>query len=37
MFICFLRMDFDECMDLNMLKIGIEIYAKAVLRLSEYI
>ena len=27
---------FDECMDLNMLKIGIEIYAKAVLRLSEY-
>ena len=28
---------FDECMDLNMLKIGIEIYAKAVLRLSEYI
>lgn len=28
---------FDECMDLDMLKIGIEIYAKAVLRLSEYI
>ena len=28
---------FDECMDLDMLKIGIEIYAKAILRLSEYI
>lgn len=28
---------FDECMDLDMLKTGIEIYAKAVLRLSEYI
>lgn len=28
---------FDECMDLDMLKIGIEIYAKAVLRLSDYI
>lgn len=28
---------FDECMDLDMLKIGIEIYAKSILRLSEYI
>lgn len=28
---------FDECMDLDMLKIGIEIYAKAILKLSEYI
>lgn len=28
---------FDEYIDLDMLKIGIEIYAKAILRLSEYI
>lgn len=28
---------FDECIDLDMLKIGIEIYAKAILKLSEYI
>lgn len=28
---------FDECMDLDMLKIGIEVYAKAILKLSEYI
>ena len=28
---------FDECIDLDMLKIGIEIYAKAIFRLSEYV
>lgn len=28
---------FDECIDLEMLKIGMEIYAEAILRLSKYI
>ena len=28
---------FDECIDLDMLKTGIEIYAKSILNLSEYI
>lgn len=28
---------FDECIDLDILKVGIEIYAKSILNLSEYI